>query len=512
MSNMATVPCHGLTEIVLEAAADHANPLADCELTVVLTAPDGRHLGADGFWDGGRRWCLRLSPDQEGVWTWRTVCAADRGLDARSGTFTAVPATDPFLRRGTLRLSADHRHLETSDGAPFLWLADTAWNGVIRGDDANWERYLTLRAAQGFTVIQFVATHWRGDAVDEFGEASCTETSPAAINPAFFQRIDRRVAMINAHGLIAAPVGLWVLLETDVGRALAEDDALRVLRYVVARYGAYQVFWLFGGDGRYLETDPERWRRLGRGVFRHGWRRLVTLHPCGQSWVGEAYRCEPWFDVVGYQSGHGDQDAHLRWLTEGPPATEWRNVPTKPVINLEPNYEGAYGYGHQTCFDARLVRRAAWWSLLVSPTAGVTYGHDVIWNWNLVAGPSEGHGGWGRGSIAPWHTALETPGIASMTALRRILETLDWWRLAPAPKLLRGQSDPRDPNHHVVAARIADGPALVYTPIKQPIALAEGLPFRRATWIEPATGATRLATLEPTMVPPAEGDWLLRLD
>ena len=43
--------------------------------------------------------------------------------------------------------------------------------------------------------------------------------------------------------------------------------------------------------------------------------------------------------IHGYQSGHGDDDKTLRWMTEGPPAREWSIEPIRPFINLEPPYE-----------------------------------------------------------------------------------------------------------------------------------------------------------------------------
>ena len=48
------------------------------------------------------------------------------------------------------------------DGRPLFWLADTAWNALLRGDEQEWEEYLEARASQGFTVIQFIAAQWHG--------------------------------------------------------------------------------------------------------------------------------------------------------------------------------------------------------------------------------------------------------------------------------------------------------------------------------------------------------------
>src|SRR5690606_37157196 len=135
-----------------------------------------------------------------------------------------------------------------------------------------------------------------------------------------------------------------------LGYKLDEEDATRMAAYIVTRYDAYQVVWLLGGDARYQEIGVDRWKRIGREVFRFGHDRLAGLHPCGQNWIGEEFREEPWFDFIGYQSGHGDAEGDLNWLVKGPPATEWHREPALPVLNLEPNYEGAYGYQAKTRF------------------------------------------------------------------------------------------------------------------------------------------------------------------
>ncbi len=501
---MPTVHRYGVHEFALTAQAELPNPLWDGELLATFAAPSGREIAVRGFWDGGRTWRVRFSPDEVGLWSWRSQ-GADAGLCA-AGTVECVPyqGDNPLYRHGPLRVAASRAFLEHADGTPFFWLGDTAWNGVIRGDDANWERFLALRAAQRFTVVQFVCCHWRGDVADEFGDSACTEEPPIRINPAFFQRLDRRVARINEHGLLGAPVALWALLETDIGRKLPEADAIRLASYIVARYDAYQVAWLLGGDGNYQLMGVDRWRRIGQAVFATGHDRLATLHPCGTNWVGEEFRNEDWYDFIGYQSGHGDGEKDLRWLTAGPPATCWDREPRLPVVNLEPNYEIAIGYHHHTVFTDYHVRRAAYWSLLLSPAAGLTYGHDSIWNWNFATGPSEGHGNWHNGAVPPWTEGLETPGIASMTVLRGILERLPWTTLVPAPRAVRQTSD--DPQTFVAAARAADGTLVVYTPCGGTVACGDGdfpHPVRR---VDPRTGAVRT---QPDLSCPEGQDWLL---
>ncbi len=509
---MDPVTIFTVVRLAFDSSRAYENPLWDCELTVTLTSPGGRSVIYDGYWDGGCAWRAAVSLDEIGTWGWVSSCSdpTNAGLHGRTGSLEcrAYTGDNPLYAHGPLRVAASGTHLEHADGKPFFWLADTAWNGVIRGGDDNWAKYLDLRAGQKFTAIQFVTPHWRGDATDEHGRTACTEAHPIRIHPEYFRDKDRRIAMVNQRGLIAAPVVLWSLQEGDLGYKLPTEDAIRLARYLVARYGADQVVWLLGGDGRYRAMGIERWKQIGRVTFARKHDRPVTLHPCGVSWIGEEFRNEDWFEFISYQSGHGDGAHDLRWLVDGPPAKRWNHRPLKPVINLEPNYEGAFGYQHHTRFDDRHVRRAAYWSCLVSPTAGITYGHDRIWNWNLQAGPSEGHGDWGGGCIEPWHTALDTPGIRSMTVLRRFFESIDWTALRPAPELLADQPGEDEPERFIAAARTDDGRlAVIYAPTGGSLKLNAD-EFDQRQWFDPRTGEWSDAGSFDT---PNDEDWLLVL-
>ena len=48
-----------------------------------------------------------------------------------------------------LRVSDNHRFLVTTEGKPFFWLADTAWQLIHDLDEAEMRRYFADPAGQG---------------------------------------------------------------------------------------------------------------------------------------------------------------------------------------------------------------------------------------------------------------------------------------------------------------------------------------------------------------------------
>ena len=516
---MAEVPRWNVYEVRLESSRVYSNPFWDVTTTISFASPSGKEHRVEAFWDGGRTWRARFAPDEVGKWTWRSVCSnkSDHGLHGRKGSFKCVPYSgeNPLYLHGPLRVSKNRRYLVHADGTPFLWLSDTAWNGVLRAREADWERYLVIRREQGFTAVQFVATQWRGSTADPRGQKAYRGKRHIELNYEFFQRLDPKVSAVNAHGLVAAPVILWALTESDPGRALPETDAIRLARYIVARWGAYNVVWFLGGDGHYTGENARRWHRIGRATFADRHDRLVTMHPCGLSWIAPDFRQEPWFDFIGYQSGHGDAPRHLKWLATGPPATGWQSEPPRPVINLEPNYEGHPAYHSKRPFTAADVRRAAYWSLLNAPTAGVSYGTNPIWVWAYRTRVPEGHAS--IGPVQVWHHGLRLAGIESMTVLKRVFDGLPWWKLWPAQDCLVAQPGRKEVSRFVAVARTTDGKHLLaYTPKGGTIRIRTetvALPAT-ASWIDPRTGKRRPVRAlgrgkTASFQTPDQRDWLL---
>lgn len=519
---METVHKWGVFEAEFKSGVDYVDPLRDVNLRCIFKSSSGREAMVEGFWDGCSTWRIRFMPDELGSWTYRTLCSNrdDEGLHDQTGVFESIPyeGENPIYIHGALKLSDNRRYLVHTDGTPFFWLADTAWNGIIRSTVVEWSKYLKIRREQGFTAVQFVMTHWRGGPYDVERETAYEGREKIVkLNVEFFKRIDVKFSMVNEYGLIAAPVLLWAIKDDiSPGANLTDENALLLTRYLVARYGAYILVWILAGDGDYRGGKAERWRRIGRTVFQGKSKQPVTMHPAGRHWLLPEFLREKWLDIVGYQSGHGVSEDDLKWLCFGPPSKDWRLEPTRPFINLEPNYEDHLAYRIFKPITAHMVRRAAYWSLLVAPPAGVSYGTNGVWYWNRKPEIPINHPH--IGVAKPWREAVRLPGAWNMARLERIFSKIPWWTLHSDSEILLEQPGLRNVELFVAACRSENGRiAVIYTPEKQNLNLnLSGIkkPFE-AVWVNPRReeevkiGIFTDNTLNLT--PPEPGDWLLIL-
>ncbi|MBK8030064.1 MAG: DUF4038 domain-containing protein [Chloroflexi bacterium] len=474
----------------------------------------------DAFWDGGRTFHVRFMPDQIGAWHYE--CAStDAGLNAQRGAFVCEPndGATRFDRHGAVQVSDNRRYLAHADGTPFFWLADTCWNGPLRATSDEWAEYLNARIDQGFNTVQWVATQWiSAPDGDLTGALPFEGHERISVKPDVFQRLDAKQDSLNAAGLLSVPVLLWAaewgdptVMAINPGLTLPEDQAILLARYMVARWGANHVCWILPGDGNYLGVKADRWRRIGRAVFDGAPHAPVTLHPNGLSWYGSDFRHEDWLDFLGYQSCHfGDPDS-LAWIVRGAPASDWTAEPARPIINLEPNYEYHLDIADRSRrFEAYDVRRAMYWSLLVSPMAGVTYGGHGVWGWDDGTAPPVAHEM--SGIPLHWRQALHMPGAEQMRHLLACFTSANWWQLQPDPALVVAPTD-SPIAHAITAARVPDGSlALVYLPAGGTVELAMSrLPDPpHATWFDPRTGASHPAEgASGCFTAPDSQDWLL---
>ena len=515
---MPIVPKWGRFELSFKSAALYSNALQEASLSAVFTSPLGETQQVDGFWDGGKTWRIRFSPDQPGRWTFQTTCsdASNRGLHDQSGQFlcTSSIGTDRFREHGPVRVARDHRHLEHADGTPFIWLADTIWNGARLAAPANWDFYSQARASQNFSAAQWAVAPGE-DAKGETAIAGFPER--IAVNPAFFQRLDAKLETLSRAGILS---GIVPLLELDsqrgAGPELSDEQTLLLVRYVVARWGAEPVVWLLAFDNDSQGKKASRWKSIGQAVFAQRAHAPVLLYPGESSQLLDEFRDQSWVDIFGFKTVSDLTDQALKWTFAGPFAKEWSKLPERPLLPFLP-FENTVRPQPGKRFNADDVRRAAYWSLLLAPTAGLSYGARGVadWDTSIETGTNQLQ----TADLPMWQKSMFMPGAKQMAQLAKFLGSLDFGRLRPQPKLLASQPGDASPLRWTAAASTEAGDlSLVYVPEDRSIELIlDSLPASPVvTWFNPRTGqnnpAVAVVSARTCQFPtPDPGDWLLVL-
>jgi hypothetical protein len=200
---------------------------------------------------------------------------------------------------------------------------------------------------------------------------------------------------------------------------------------------------------------------------------------------------EPWLSFLGYQSSHSSGDNLITWITKTGPGGEWSIDPVRPIINLEPIYEGHNNGGRNRLATALDVRQASWWSVLATPVAGVSYGGHGVWSWETQPAVPSNHPR--TGLARPWHEAIHLPASSHVSHLRAILEQVTWTLLRPKPGLLASQPGDINIQRFVSSTQTEDGRAGVFyfpgTDSTVKIDLAAFPSEVKARWFDPTTGA-----------------------
>ncbi len=419
-----------------------------------------------------------------------------------------------------LRVAQNQRYLEYREGAPFFYLGDTAWELFHRLNREEADRYLKNRAAKGFTVIQAVVLAELDGLEDPnpYGDRPLAEKDPARPNERYFEHVDYIVNRAESLGLMVGMLPTWGRWWKAQG-IFTPENSRSFGRFLGERYQDKPIIWILGGDHN-PDTARERAiiEEMAQGIKEgDGGRHLITFHPRGPGLSSDYFHRAAWLDFNMFQSSHAARDHDNGLFTKHDYGLE----PTKPTLDGEPRYEaipvGFYNADadRDLRFDDYDVRQAAYWSLLAG-ACGHTYGNNNIWQmWQPGRTPVL----W---ASTPWQEALDHPGAAQMTHVRRLFESRPFHQLVPAPSIIL--DGPTHGGAKIRAARAADGSfAFVYSPRGEPFTVRVNVIRThriRQTWYDPRTGTARnLHTTDTpgfqTFVPPNSGrgnDWMLVLD
>jgi hypothetical protein len=428
-----------------------------------------------------------------------------------------------------LSVSKNGRYLVQSNGKPFFYLGDTAWELFHRLNREEATQYLEDRAAKGFTVIQAVVLAELDGlhTPNAYGHTPLKNDDPTQPNEDYFKHVDYIVKKANDLGLMIGMLPTWGDKWNKAWGAgptvFSAQNAEAYGEWLGRRYKSAALIWILGGD-RAVENDSQKEiiRRMAAGLGRgDGGSHLMTFHPTGGQSSSKWFHDDPWLSFNMRQNGHEISFNGRYDQTR----TDYDRSPTKPVIDGEPVYED-----HPVAFDAKKnghtiaadVRRPLYWDLF-SGACGHTYGHHSVWQmYDPKKAPPVNN------PLLPWHQAINQPGAAQMRFGRQLLESRPFLTRVPDDSVIVpdqvATSVPGAGTRRFVATRDESGSfAMIYAPISRPfkarLNAISGAKVK-AWWFNPRNGqATAIGTFANTeareFTPPDLGeslDWVLVLD
>lgn len=357
-----------------------------------------------------------------------------------------------------LRVSGDHRHLETVSGKSFLWLADTDWTIPMRLKWDDVQYLMDKRVQQGFTVLQIVALDPEMDPGmhTPCGDPALFDGDLSKRNEKYFQYLDWIIDEADCHGLYVLLLPAWgqlVVGENWGGKTfdktVHEGNAYEYGDWIGRRYkDRGNIVWCLGGDRQPIHKGvcyKNVWRRMAEGIAHgvtgldlkwnvpdaHWSEALMTYHTCFEMETGQYSTMtywddgDVWIDFIMLQSGHGAKTQNYLQVKE-----EYGRERTMPVFDGEPAYEQMPSNWPDPLplHDEWIVRKRAYWSLFAG-SFGHTYGHSSVW---CTISEKERS----KGRPYTWCEALDRPGAWQMRVLRDLLLSRPFVKAVPCQEMI----------------------------------------------------------------------------
>jgi hypothetical protein len=430
-------------EYTFESRKTYADPFNDVDVDVVFEK-DGESWRVPTFWRGSNKWTVRFAPPTPGEYTYHLECTDPTNLDlnGHEGRVNITPyeGTNALLKGGMIKVSADKRYFESADGTPFYWLGDTWWTGM--SDRLSWDGFQRLtadRKAKGFTVVQIVAglvPSNEEQAPSDPGfcnEGGCAwEPGFKSINPKFFDYADRRVQYLVDSGIAPAIVGAWHQALEQMGVAKMKKH----WRYIIARYGAYPVFWIVGGEVYDPPTSLERkfahpfidkmtgWTEVARYIrATDPYHHPVTVH-----------EISPPYDTALEDESLTDfdlfQPSHFGWPSIAAEVALLDMCRSRTSV-AKPEVVGEIGYEKIGGIHLEDFQRVAFWLAVLNGAAGYTYGAVPIFEAYTSDKPFQR---FGKYSFLTWEEGMNFPGAYQIGIAAKLVQQYPWWRFTPHPE------------------------------------------------------------------------------
>jgi hypothetical protein len=271
-------------------------------------------------------------------------------------------------------------------------MGDTSY-GIVWLDPGAFEKTVEARAAQKFN-------HIRGYAIGREDYRGATFKNPDQPDPEFYKRLDERIRYMNSKGII-----FDMILGHDRNHLAeafpARQQRERYVRYMVARYSAFNITWQVAQEFEEYQNGRELMKELGTLLKQMD----PYQHPRSTHTTSTAspLTSDGWMDYIVYQSSD-DQLGAIE-----------HQIFAMPFVNSEFAYEDSgAGRTHPHHVDSDTFRRRLWNASMNGqyPTLGNT-------------------GTYGSVKLPQDLKYLDSPGAKAMSVWFEFMSGNRYWELEP---------------------------------------------------------------------------------
>jgi hypothetical protein len=451
-----------------------------------------------------------------------------------------------------IRVAPNHRFLETTDGKPFFWLADTDWELFHRMTRDEAVEFINLRSEQGFNVLQAVAlAEFNGiRQPNRHGDYPLNNEDPTQLlvtpgnNPDnayeydYWDHVDFIIHYASEKGMYIGLLPTWgdkVTMSWGEGPVIFNEKNAEVYGRILAqRYAKnWNIIWILGGDRPAIykrkindqeieRNDVALWRAMAKGIEGVlGKEAFITYHPSGGAYRTSNYiHQEEWNDMNAFQSGHGSKESEpWKWIAEDLALT-----PPKPTLDMEPCYEDhpinpwdgkwTRQRGYFTAYDVR----ARIYRGVFAGACGVTYGHHQIWQFlNAELYPPINPGD----TIIGWKKAARAEAANQMQHLKKLMLSRPYFTRIADQSMIKSAVGTTYVDLVYATRDESKSYALIYLPQNKPVKIdlskiSGGT--KTVYWFDVRSGKSIPSKSVKgngvqTFTPPKEGkDWVLVID
>ena len=428
-----------------------------------------------------------------------------------------------------LKVHENGKNLILEDGTPFFYLGDTAWEMFQRLTKDEVEYYMSVRARQGFNVVQAIALSGSEpyECPNKYGrtalKAPYDSPEPDTEGPySYWDHIEWCVSCAERYGIYFALLPMWSNRYNDPDTTIFKgyEVSRQYGRFLGERFRDHpNIIWMLGGD---VDVKPYMHEifdglaagiRAGEGENNH----LFMFHPGGlSSSVGQLGGDKPYLDFHSVQSGHSLKSYEPERFFPACRAVG------KPFLDTEAHYEDHAANWHPKFrrWDAADIRMGAYRSVF-SGACGETYGNPLLIFFLYEPLIPEKYGDFiGDLTDGGWFEAMRHEGANTIGFLKKLCLSRNFLELRPAPEMVTN-AEPNVLFGELPCARGEDY-AFVYSPMGREIRVdTRSFPkeYVRAAWFDPRTGEESeicyMERGEALFVPETRGrgnDWVLVLD